>query len=99
MPAKRHLLLALVVCAALYAAMRVSLRIVPAHPGLEAKTTGHFTEGAGWFKGEPFVTHQPLRAWGSWNGSDENTGSLTVGPFPAPAQLRFAVGANDSCPS
>ena len=88
----RHLLLALVVCAALYAAMRVSLRIVPAHDALAATTEGHFTEGGGWFKGEPFVTHQPVRAWGSWNGSDENTGSLTIGPFPAPAQLRFAVG-------
>jgi hypothetical protein len=42
-----HLLLALVVCAALYAAMRVSLRIVPAHDALAAKTEGHFTEGGG----------------------------------------------------
>ncbi|MBI4626993.1 MAG: hypothetical protein HY736_27695 [Verrucomicrobia bacterium] len=88
----RHLLLALVGCAALYAAMRVSLRIVPAHTGLGAKIEGHFTEGKGWFAGEPFLTHRPVRAWGSWDGSDENTGSLTVGPFPAPARLRFAVG-------
>ena len=88
----RHLLLALAVCAALWTLMRVSLRIGPAFAGLPARTEGHFTEGDGWFKGEPFVTHLPVRAWGSWNGSDAHTGALTLGPFPAPRQLRFAVG-------
>ncbi|MBM3853655.1 MAG: hypothetical protein FJ399_10930, partial [Verrucomicrobia bacterium] len=88
----RQFLLALAVCATLYVAMRHSLRIVPAHHGLASKIEGRFLENRGWYRGEPFITHRPVRAWGSWAGSDLNTGSLTLGPFPAPAHLRFAVG-------
>jgi hypothetical protein len=88
----RRFLLALAVCVTLYGAMRHSLRIVPAHHGLAARIEGSFLENRGWYRGEPFITHRPVRAWGSWSGSDLNTGSLTLGPFPAPAHLRFAVG-------
>ena len=88
----RFVLLALAVCAVLAAVARLSLRIGPQFTGLAAETNGRFTEGSGWFQGEPLVTHAPVRAWGSWNGSDENTGSLRLGPFPAPARLRIAVG-------
>ena len=95
---QRHLFVALVVCAALHTLMRDALRIVPAFSDLPARTEGRFTEGDGWFKGEPFVTYQPVRAWGSWNGSDENTGTLAIGPFPAPAQLRFAIGGYPPSP-
>ncbi|MFM9079883.1 MAG: hypothetical protein ACKOTE_07075, partial [Opitutaceae bacterium] len=88
----RFVLLALAVCAVLAAVARFSLRTGPQFTGLAAQTTGRFTEGGGWFQGEPLVTHAPVRAWGSWNGSDENTGSLRLGPFPAQARLRLAVG-------
>jgi|GEM_PF-464868 len=88
----RLVLLALLVCAVLAAVARFSLRTGPQFTGLAAETTGRFTEGGGWFQGDPLVTHAPVRAWGSWNGSDENTGALRLGPFPAPARLRLAVG-------
>jgi hypothetical protein len=88
----RLVLIALAACVALWAAARQSLKIGPAFDGLGAETTGRFTEGGGWFQGEPLVTQAPVRAWGSWNGSDENTGTLRLGPFPAPARLRLAVG-------
>ena len=88
----RFVLLALAVCAVLAAVARFSLRTAPQFTGLAAETTGRFTEGGGWFEGEPLVTHAPVRAWGSWNGSDENTGALRLGPFPAPRRLRVAVG-------
>ncbi len=88
----RLVLFAFAVCAVLAAVARLSLRTGPQFTGLAAETTGRFTEGGGWFQGEPLVTHVPVRAWGSWNGSDENTGSLRLGPFSAPARLRLAVG-------
>ena len=69
------------------------MKITPLHPALETRIAGGFTEGdGGWYPGEPFVTAQPVRAWGSWSGSDENTGTLALGPFPAPSRLRFAIG-------
>ncbi len=95
---RRFLIFALVLGAVCAAAMQVALRIAPAHQGLGAKIEGRITEGEGWYPGEPFVTHVPVRAWGSWTGSDENTGTLTLGPFPAPARLRFAVGGYPPTP-
>ncbi|PAW65469.1 MAG: hypothetical protein B9S34_10890 [Opitutia bacterium Tous-C1TDCM] len=95
---RRFLIFALLLGAACYAAMHVSLRIAPAHENLGAKLEGRIAEGEGWYPGEPFATHRPVRAWGSWTGSDENTGALTVGPFPAPVRLRFAVGGYPPTP-
>lgn len=87
----RHFLILLAASAVLIAAARHSLTTGPAFDGLKAETTGHFTEGGGWFKGEPLVTDEPVRAWGSWNGSDANLGKLRLGPFPAPMRLLLAV--------
>lgn len=87
-----QLLFLLALCAALYVGSRYAVRITPVHPGLEARIEGDFTEGGGWYPGEPFVTAQPVRAWGSWSGGDEKTGTLQLGPFPAPLRLRIAVG-------
>ncbi len=88
---RSSLLLAVVVCAALHVGSLLLLRIRPAHERLEVQVDGQFaTEG--WYKGEPFVTAKPVRAWGSWCGSDVNNGAITIGPFPAPAGLQFAVG-------
>jgi len=85
-------LLLLALCAALYVGSQIAVKITPLHPALESHLEGGFTEGDGWYPGEPFVTAQPVRAWGSWSGADENTGSLAIGPFPAPSRLRFAIG-------
>lgn len=89
---RTHLLITFIVCAALYAGNRLTLRITPAHPGIGAQIDGSITEGGGWFQGEPFVTAEPVRAWGTWNGADTHTGTLSLGPFPGPPRLRFAVG-------
>lgn len=87
-----QLLLLLALCAALYLGSRYAVRITPVHQGLETRIEGDFTEGGGWYEGEPFVTASPVRAWGSWSGGDEKTGTLQIGPFPAPLRLRIAVG-------
>ncbi|MBI5689405.1 MAG: hypothetical protein HZC55_04855 [Verrucomicrobia bacterium] len=65
--------------------------ITPAFPGLAAQTEGTFPRD-GQYAGEPFERASGVRLWGSWSGSDENTGTLTLGPFPAPAVLRLALG-------
>lgn len=86
------LALALILCAGVYGGSRVALRITPVQQRLTAQIEGSITEGGGWYPGEPFVTARPVRAWGTWNGSDANTGSLTLGPFPAPSRLYFGLG-------
>ena len=87
----RHLMLALLGCALLYAANRATLGITAAFPGVESKAEGHFIRD-GHFRGGAVAPAVGVRLWGSWAGSDENTGTLVLGPFPAPAVLRFAVG-------
>lgn len=87
----RYLLVALVVCAILYFASRAEPRLGPAYPAIPARIEGQFTEGSGWFPGEPLVTARPVRAWGSWTGSDANTGQLVLGPFRARDRVSFAV--------
>lgn len=85
------LLLAVAFCAVLHVARLFVLQTGPAHAPLGARSEGRFTEGGGWHPGEPFVSAKAVRAWGSWCDSDAHTGALTLGPFPAPARLRFAV--------
>src|SRR4051812_35764880 len=77
--------------AVFFIAGRMAMRITPAQIPLGTQITGTFTEGKGWYPGEPFPTSRPVRAWGSWVGADENTGELRLGPFPAATRLRFAV--------
>lgn len=88
---KRFLLLALAVAAVLHVATVVSRRITPAFPHVAFVATGSFTPD-GQYPGEPFARADGVRKWGSWSGGDENTGSFTLGPFPAPRVLRFGAG-------
>ena len=87
----RHLLLALGVCLVLLATAATLRDISPAYPGIAATSEGAFPEN-GQFKGEALAHARGVRFWGSWAGDDANHGSLALGPFPAPARLRFAVG-------
>jgi hypothetical protein len=75
----------------LSAASLFALRVTPAHHDLSAVVVGNFTEGSGWYPGEPLRIAHPVRAWGSWSGDDANTGALTIGPLAAPERLRLAV--------
>lgn len=88
---KRFLLLALAVAAVLHVATVASRRITPAFPHVAFVATGSFTPD-GQYPGEPFARADGVRKWGSWSGGDENTGSFTLGPFPAPRVLRFGAG-------
>ena len=87
---KRFLLLALAVCAALHVACLRSRRITPALPDVAVATTDSFQPNGG-YPGEPFAHAAGVRAWGSRSGSDDNTGTLTIGPFAAPRILRFGA--------
>ena len=87
---RSHLVFAVLVCALLYAAMLATRRLQPAFPGLTATTEGAFQPN-GQYPGEPIAHADGIRLWGSWAGSDANTGALAFGPFPAPKLLRFAV--------
>ena len=87
----RHLIFALLACALLYTAALTTRRITPAWPQLGVQPEGAFKPD-GQYPGEPFADAAGVRTWGSWSGSDDNLGALTLGPFPAPTVLRFAVG-------
>ncbi|MES2693426.1 MAG: hypothetical protein V4773_08135 [Verrucomicrobiota bacterium] len=87
----RYLLLGIAVCAVLFLAHQWSLRLTPALPSVAVSATETFTEG-GWYPGKPFAHAVGVRAWGSWSGSDDNVGTLILGPFPAPRILRFGLG-------
>jgi hypothetical protein len=91
LPGKRHLLIALAICAGLHIASGIARRVTPASPGVSVAAEGSFTPG-GQYPGEPFAHAIGVRSWGSWSGSDENQGELTIGPFPAPRLLRFGAG-------
>src|SRR5213079_2149743 len=88
---KRYFLLALAICAVLYAASRAGRRITPASKELAATAEGSFTRD-GQYPGAAFADAVKVRGWGSWSGSDDNQGTLTLGPFPAPRVLRFGAG-------
>lgn len=94
---KRHLVIALAICAALYAASLGTRRITAAQSDVPIAAEGSF-QPDGQYPGEAFVHATGVRAWGSWSGSDENTGTLTIGPFPAPRILRFGVGGYPNNP-
>jgi len=87
---RSHLLLAVLASAALYVGALVTRPITPSLPGLPAQVGGVFPLD-GQYRSEPFAHATGVRLWGSWAGSDANTGALALGPFPAPATLRFAV--------
>src|SRR5687767_15277211 len=87
---KHNLLVGLAICAGLHLASIRATRITPAHAEVSAATEGSF-ERDGQYPGEVFAGAVILRAWGSWSGSDDNMGSIAIGPFPAPAILRFGL--------
>ncbi|MES2693427.1 MAG: hypothetical protein V4773_08140 [Verrucomicrobiota bacterium] len=92
----RYLFLAVVLGVVFHFASRVPPRLVPAHPELTARTEGEVKEGSGWYPGKPYVTTAPVRAWGSWAGSDDNTGSLVLGPFRIASHLCIGVSGYPS---
>ncbi len=81
---------AVAVCALLFATTVVQRPLKPAMPELAARVEGTFPTN-GQFVFEPFPPANGVRRWGSWAGNDTNTGAVTLGPFLAPAELRFAV--------
>src|SRR4051812_42519692 len=87
---KRQLLVGLILCAVLQLASLRSRRITPAFTAVQVDASGSFKPD-GQYPGER-LNATGVRGWGSWSGSDDNTGSITIGPFPAPRILRFAVG-------
>src|SRR3954468_3663022 len=87
---RRWLLFGLIASAALYVVGLGTLRIKPASPKVAVRVEGSFQPN-GWYPGEPFANAPTVRAWGSWSGSDENVGTLSIGPFTAPRILRFGL--------
>lgn len=87
----RYLLLAVALGLACHFASQGEYRIRPAYSEVSARTEGVFPEGRGWGDDKPLPAYRPVRAWGSWAGSDANTGSLTLGPFVAPDRIRFGL--------
>ena len=89
---KRHLLiaLALAICAFLQIASVRTRRIIPARPEVPVATEGFF-QPDGEYPGEALANRSGVRAWGSWSGSDDYAGTITIGPFPAPRQLRLGI--------
>ena len=94
-PGKRHLLIGLAVCACLHLASICTRRIAPAYADVPFATEGSF-ERDGQYPGEAFAGAAKVRAWGSWSGSDDNMGSIAIGPFPAPRILRFGISGYPS---
>ena len=87
---KRQLLIGLAIGVCLQIAAGVTRRILPAQPEVPAAIDGSFQPG-GEYPGQPFADAVGVRSWGSWSGSDENVGTLTIGPFAAPRLLRFGA--------
>ncbi|WP_414663862.1 hypothetical protein [Horticoccus sp. 23ND18S-11] len=94
----RHLFVAIAVCALLQIASLTTRRITPALPAVAVATEGSFTPD-GQYPGERFTGAAGVRAWGSWSGADANTGTIRIGPFPAPRILRFGIGGYPSDPA
>jgi hypothetical protein len=93
----RHLSIALTICALLYVAHLGTRHMSPAETNLAIAVTGEF-KADGQYPGELLRHASTVRRWGSWAGSDENLGTLTLGPFPAPARLRFGAAGYPSNP-
>lgn len=84
------MLVGVALAAVLQLASLQSRRISPALAEVPVATAGSF-QPDGEYPGEPFADARGVRAWGSWSGSDDNAGTITLGPFPAPRMLRFGV--------
>lgn len=63
----------------------------PALPQVAGNVLGNFP-ASGVFPGEALSTAMPSRTWTSLEKSGQATGSVVLGPFPAPPLLCFAVG-------
>lgn len=87
----RYLLLAAVLGLLCHFASQGEYRVRPAFSDLQARIEGVFPEGRGWGDDQPLPAHRPVRAWGSWAGTEANTGSLALGPFAAPDRIRFGL--------
>lgn len=63
----------------------------PARPTVAGDVRDNFLVG-GFFPGGALLAAVPIRIWSSWDRTGSATGSLTLGPFPGPELLCFAVG-------
>src|SRR4051812_7717916 len=86
----RGLLIGAALCALAYIASLGTEQITPAYPNIPAQIEGVFPLD-GQMRGEPLAEAAGVRMWGSLHGAETNTGAITLGPFPAPARLRFGV--------
>ena len=63
----------------------------PVLPSVAGDVLDHFSAG-GVSPGGALLTATPARTWSSWDRTGGATGSVVLGPFPAPEILCFAVG-------
>ena len=93
---KRRLVIAVTIVAALQIAHTRARRITSAQPGVAAALEGSFQLG-GVHPGEPLDV-RGVRAWGSWSGSDDHHGTITLGPLPSPRVLHLAISGYPNLP-
>ena len=86
----RRLLFVVVAGSLALIATKALRRFGPTNPPPAVQVQGTFVRD-GQYPGEPLRLQPGLRVWGSWAGSDANTGTLRIGPFLASAHLRLAV--------
>ncbi len=86
----RSWIAALVATVTLVLAGLGTTELTPLAPGVAAEIEGAFPRD-GHFHAEPLAGGARLRAWGSLDGDGARTGAVALGPFPAPARLRFGV--------
>lgn len=100
LPTKRHLFSGLALAVILVWASHRSQSLRPAQPTLTVSTTGSWQQDGG-YPSELFLNAAGIRLWGSWSGADDYTGTIELGPFPAPRILHFGLsgypnrGGND----
>ncbi|MBI5767540.1 MAG: hypothetical protein HZA93_07075 [Verrucomicrobia bacterium] len=93
----RPLLIAIAACAVFFGEMLATRTIEPLDAFIAARIDGSFPLN-GHFAGQPLPHTKGVRFWGSWAGGDPNTGTIALGPFPAPVRLRFAIGGYPTQP-
>lgn len=87
---RRGLLLGAALCVAACLASLGTKQVTAADPNLTAQVEGVFPRD-GHMHGEPLADAAGVRQWGSLAGAESNTGAVALGPFAAPARLRFGV--------
>lgn len=89
-PRARYLLIFAAAFIACQFAFLSGRNLYPAFPDLAITSEGTFPSN-GENPGDPLPFGAKIRRWGSYVGSDQNTGSLRLGPFSAGHRLRVGV--------